>query len=193
MLVIIIGESCSGKTTAERLLRERGFSPILEYTTRTPRDDERDGETYHFVSRSVFDEMEHNHDFAYCRTFNTDFGGLSYGVRKSDLEGDLDADRVLVTNPAGLRCIKHSLGTDNVQCFAVMLSVRSDVLWKRSVKRGDSQKEFERRLKRDKESFNEVRSLCDLVIETDRAPDAIADIIIDRARRYAKECIENAS
>ena len=57
-LVIISGPSGVGKTTLYRSVLKR-FSDMLysvSYTTRTPRDGEKDGVDYHFISKDEFKE-----------------------------------------------------------------------------------------------------------------------------------------
>jgi guanylate kinase len=66
ILFIIVGPAGSGKSTVcERLVRE--FSETLTYstsaTTRPPRPNEKDGRSYHFMSREEFEARRENGDF----------------------------------------------------------------------------------------------------------------------------------
>jgi guanylate kinase len=57
--LVLAAPSGAGKTTIARTLVERfpHFVFSVSATTRRPREGERDGEDYHFVSRERFDEM----------------------------------------------------------------------------------------------------------------------------------------
>ncbi|MBM4053108.1 MAG: guanylate kinase [Planctomycetes bacterium] len=70
-IVIISGPSGSGKTTVCKLLKQHSnIEESISVTTRSPRINEKDGESYHFVSDARFKEMIKNGEFAeyaeYC-------------------------------------------------------------------------------------------------------------------------------
>ncbi|GJQ24278.1 MAG: guanylate kinase [Planctomycetia bacterium] len=57
-LVIISGPSGSGKTTVCKLLtKDPHIKKSISVTTRLPRDSEKNGEAYYFVSKHEFEEM----------------------------------------------------------------------------------------------------------------------------------------
>jgi guanylate kinase len=81
---IISAPSGSGKSTLVgelmRLVPKLRFS--VSYTTRYPRGNERDGEDYHFISRSEFEERIARGEFLeYAEVF-----GNYYGTHISELE-----------------------------------------------------------------------------------------------------------
>ena len=54
-MLVIVGESASGKSTTEKCLCALyGYKKIVSYTTRLPRDGEEDGVDYHFISMEDF-------------------------------------------------------------------------------------------------------------------------------------------
>lgn len=70
-IVIISGPSGSGKTTVCNILKQHpNIEESISVTTRSPRSNEKDGESYHFVSNARFKEMIKNGEFAeyaeYC-------------------------------------------------------------------------------------------------------------------------------
>ena len=96
-LIILCAPSGAGKTTLARRVMERlqqramqaSFS--VSYTTRQPREGERDGHDYHFVIREEFDRMvaagemlEHAEVFGRC-----------YGTGRRRTQQELDAGRWL--------------------------------------------------------------------------------------------------
>lgn len=92
-LIILCAPSGAGKTTLARRvmarLQERGLqaSFSVSYTTRQPREGERDGHDYHFVTRPEFDRMvaagemlEHAEVFGRC-----------YGTGRARTQQELEA------------------------------------------------------------------------------------------------------
>lgn len=41
-MLVLLGKSCSGKSTIQKELVRLGVTPILEYTTRPPRENEKE-------------------------------------------------------------------------------------------------------------------------------------------------------
>lgn len=52
-VVILTGESCSGKDTIRRALEKKGYKNIVSYTTRPIRCGEINGVDYNFVGEEV--------------------------------------------------------------------------------------------------------------------------------------------
>ena len=89
LLLIVCGPSGVGKTSLRRVLCERHPELVLSvsYTTRAPRDYERDGVDYHFVSQERFDKMRERGEFAEWATVH----GNSYATSKGTIHGAWDA------------------------------------------------------------------------------------------------------
>ena len=73
-IVIISGPSGSGKTTVCKLLeKDPHIKKSVSVTTRTPRPNEKRGESYHFVSTPEFEDMIRNGELAeyasYCGNY----------------------------------------------------------------------------------------------------------------------------
>lgn len=56
-MIVLVGESASGKSSIERELVALGFNKIVTYTTRPMRKEDVDGETYHFITEEQFNDM----------------------------------------------------------------------------------------------------------------------------------------
>jgi guanylate kinase len=82
-LIIISGPSGVGKTTTvAHLLKEfLMIHRIVTATTRPPREGERNGRDYHFLSKEVFDEL----DKAACFLETNHFANASYATMRSTL------------------------------------------------------------------------------------------------------------
>ena len=95
-MIIIVGESASGKSSVEKYLVENyGYKKIVSYTTRQPRNGEIDGVDYHFVNKSLFLELKEKGFFAETAQYNEWY----YGTAKEDCTDD----KIAVLTPHGLR------------------------------------------------------------------------------------------
>ncbi len=69
-IVIISGPSGSGKTTVCKLLvQNRHVKKSVSVTTRPPRHNEKNGESYYFVSTAEFEEMIQRNELAEYATY----------------------------------------------------------------------------------------------------------------------------
>ncbi len=93
-LVILSGPSGVGKDTV--IDAWRAVNPLVErvvaYTTRDPRDGEREGVDYHFVSRESFLDMASKGDFLEHKEVH----GNLYATPLRDLEAMLAASKIAI-------------------------------------------------------------------------------------------------
>src|SRR5438874_383897 len=84
IVFIISAPSGSGKSTlVHRLMQEvKGLTFSISYTTRQARGSERDGESYHFISREKFQECIGRGEFLE----HADVFGNLYGTHRNILE-----------------------------------------------------------------------------------------------------------
>ena len=75
-MIVLVGESASGKSSIERELIALGFNKIVTYTTRPMRKEDVDGETYHFITEEQFNDMIEKDLFAEHASYN----GWQYGT-----------------------------------------------------------------------------------------------------------------
>lgn len=109
MVFIISAPSGSGKSTLVRMLLESldGLDFSISYTTRPPREGEKDGEDYHFVSRDEFLAMrDHGELLEWAEVF-----GCFYGTACEALElaGQRGRDLVLDIDVQGAAQLKKRL------------------------------------------------------------------------------------
>ena len=102
-MLVIIGESASGKSTLQKMLVQAHpeWRKIVTYTTRPMRDNETNGIDYHFITQKAFDELVKRDFFVEHATYR----GWSYGTAKCDCENDRV---VTIVTPAGLRALRRS-------------------------------------------------------------------------------------
>lgn len=167
-IICLIGPSGSGKTTIENKLVSLGYTKIVSYTTRKPRDNEIDGIDYNFVTKEQFRELLSNNILMECTKYN----GNMYGAPKP--VGSINY--VIVVEKDGLRKIKEIYKD---QAIGVYLDVPKEVLNARLDKRGDLSDE-ERKLRYDIDSVmhSNIDSSIDLVINGNQSVDnCVADIL----------------
>src|SRR3989338_3018471 len=65
VLMVLTGPTASGKDTVFARLQEENpqFVRLITTTSRTPREDESEGNPYHFISRDEFEDKISKHDF----------------------------------------------------------------------------------------------------------------------------------
>ncbi|MCX6590943.1 MAG: guanylate kinase [Acidobacteria bacterium] len=185
---IVSAPSGSGKSTlVNRLLAEDprlDFS--ISYTTRAPRGNEKDGESYHYIGREDFQARNAKSEFLeWAEVF-----GNYYGTHISSLEQAQAArhDLVLDIDVQGARQLKQRIPYA-VSIF--ILAPSREILEKRLRARSeDSEAVIERRLR---EAANEIRNYADYdyVLVNDQVEDSVrnlqAIVAAERVRRIRME------
>ena len=185
---IISAPSGSGKSTlVSRLLAGMpGLMFSISYTTRQPRGAEKDGESYHFVSRPEFERMVARDEFLeHAEVF-----GNYYGTHRGILEEARSAgkDLVLDIDVQGARQLIDRI-PEAVTVF--ILAPSRQILETRLRARGEDRNEvIERRLR---DAADEIRRYSDyhyVLINRELAEsDAILSSIV-RAERVRRTRIE---
>lgn len=183
LLFIVSAPSGAGKTTLCRMAVD--FFPKMEhsvsYTTRGPRENERDGEDYNFVSSSTFQEMLERGEFLEWAEVH----GYLYGTSKDDLERLLKKgyDVMLDIDVQGAKQIK-SKGKEGVYIFISPPSL--DLCRERLKIRGvDSEEEIRKRLNNAKRELAEAIWYDYIIINNslDDAFDRLKSIIVAEKSR----------
>lgn len=151
VLYIISAPSGAGKTTLVKSVTDtmEGVEISISYTTRPPRQGERDGVNYHFVDKAQFDDMlardaflEHADVYGYCYGTSRDYvlERLHQGI-----------DVILEIDWQGARQVRNALPG----CVSIFILPPSrEALAQRLRGRGlDSEEVIQRRLR---EAVNEI-------------------------------------
>ncbi len=180
-LYIISGPSGAGKgTICERLVNERKIDLSISMTTREPREGEKDGESYYFVSKEEFEQnIEEGKMLEYANVFDN-----IYGTPKEPIEKKLERGRdvILEIDVQGGLQVREKMPGDTVMIFILPPSIAE--LRGRLVGRGkDSDEVIKKRLKG---AIDEIRFIgeYDYYIVNDDLDRAIKDAlsIIDAER-----------
>jgi len=155
--VILVGKSCSGKTTLkDYVVSKCGLKPDVSYTTRPIREGEQDGVDYHFITEEGFVRDIQEGEFLQYDHFN----GRYYGTHMSEFR----SKDVFIMTPDGIAAIDPAL---RKSCKIIYLNVPMEVIGKRMQERGDMDQEaIYRRMSADNKEFGEFDDF-DLCINTD--------------------------
>lgn len=166
-MIILVGESASGKSTIEKELVDKyHFRKIVTYTTRSPREGEKDGIDYHFISEDEFLNLESKNFF--CET--AQYNGWHYGTAREDC----DDNTVLVATPHGLRQLKKN---PDLHIVSFYIDVpRRDRLVK-ILQRGDNIEEAYRRSLSDVGQYDGIEDEVDFIIQNDGYKRSVNEIV----------------
>lgn len=104
-LILLVGPTCTGKSTLEQELNRRGIPSVVSYTTRTPRTGEIDGVHYHFLTREAVDDLDAAGQIAQ----RVHFAGNYYGSTLASIDKAFKVSNcaVIVVEPTGLTQFKE--------------------------------------------------------------------------------------
>lgn len=157
-MIILVGESASGKSTIEKILADKyGYKKTVSYTTRPPRDGEVNGIDYHFITEDEYIEKFNSNFFAETGAYN----GWFYGTTKDQY----DENTVCVLTPHGLRQIKKNFGEKDIVSFYIKVPRRDRLI--KILQRGDDIDEAIRRNQSDVGQYDGIEDEVDYVVEND--------------------------
>lgn len=166
-MIILVGESASGKSTVEKILNKSfGYKKIVSYTTRQPREREVNGVNYFFVDDENFKTLRESGFFAETATYN----GWYYGTPINQCTDN----SILVATPYGLRQLKKNKNL-NITSFYINVPRRDRLI--KILQRGDSIEESYRRSLSDVGQYDGIESEVDSIIDNQgymKSPEKIA-------------------
>ena len=183
-LFIVCAPSGAGKTTLvdALLARESNIRLSMSYTTRAPREGEKDGIDYHFVDRARFESMIASGDFLEHALVH----GNHYGTSRKWIEREIagDHDVLLEIDWQGAAQVRR-LFPQLVGMFILPPSIAE--LRRRLQGRGkDSVETIERRIAGAREEISHVLEF-EYIIVNDRFEQALEEILsVVRAARVSR-------
>jgi len=146
MKLILVGKAASGKDYLKQKLAKRGFTVGVSHTTRSSRENERDGVDYHFIDEEAFKVMIENEEFVEWMHFN----GWYYGQTIKDFE---QAD-IMIMSKDGLDILPEEYRD---QCVVIYLDIDRKTRIERLNTRDDKNDSISRRLNADDEQFKDFQ------------------------------------
>ncbi|KLL04900.1 MAG: thymidylate kinase [Mycoplasmataceae bacterium RV_VA103A] len=146
-LLIIAGGSGTGKTTVENLLaQDPNIVKLISTTTRPPREGEKDGQDYYFISKETFQaELEKGRFLEHVI-----YDGNYYGVHGKVIDlilGTQNKHGVIIVDVAGFRQIKKYCQEKGYNAISYWFKAEStEKMVEHMKKRGTSEPEIIRRL-----------------------------------------------
>jgi guanylate kinase len=157
MIIALLGESGSGKSSIEKELVKMGYNKVISYTTREPRSGEIDGVNYYFITKDKFEKLITEGFFAEYTEYNSNFYG-------SSMESFLQDNVVFVCEPYGLFQIMKFNELD-IRSFFIKTNIYTRI--ERMQKRGDNDKAIYERIINDRKTFAGAEKITDYVITND--------------------------
>lgn len=152
MLVVLLGQSCSGKSTFQKeLVENEGYHAVRTATTR-PRRMGEDASSYYFLKDQAFSEWEARGDLLCVETFR----GWRYGVPRDEITRSGDRpNRVVILTPGGvMELLSRRTEVITADALSILyLGVDGPTGEARAYSRGDSRREYLRRMAADSIDF----------------------------------------
>ena len=196
LIVFSAPSGCGKGTMLEEILKDKSFAISVSATTRAPREGEKDGVNYHFLTREDFEQRIADGKFIehaeYCQNL--------YGTLSSEVDGRLEhgLNVILEIEPQGAMKIREKR-PDAIFIFVVPPSINE--LRRRLKKRGTETDEvIEERVSKAAWEISQAEKY-DYVIVNDALEDAISDFLavirgeqlkVDSSGDIINEVLKNA-
>jgi guanylate kinase len=187
LVFIISAPSGTGKTTLVRKVMEQlpGLRFSVSYTTRPPRANEQEGEDYHFVSPSLFQEMIERDEFLeWAEVLGNRYGTPKIDRKVLELEG---VDLILDIDTQGAKRVREKMDS---AVSIYLLPPSMEALEERLTKRGlDSPEMIRFRLSHAKRDMEEAHGYQYIVVndKMEETVERLKAIIIEERDRKKKE------
>jgi guanylate kinase len=164
-IVILCGKSSSGKDLIKKKLIKNGFKGVITNTTRPPREGEKEGVNYYYLSDMEFKNRIANGEMIEYHKYNTEFGVWYYGSSANNI--DLNKhDYVIVLTLEGAEAYVNYFGAEN--CIIFYIDAPKSIREQRAKERGSfNQEEWDRRVKTDNADFSQdkVAHICNFRVD----------------------------
>ena len=172
-IVALMGEAGSGKDTILHRIMEKYpsyFNEIISCTTRPPRQGEKEGVNYHYLSVEDFIRKILNGDMLEA----TEFNGWHYGTDSQSLT--IDKINIGVFNPEGVRCLQED---ENIELYVFYVRAAGKQRLLRQLNREENPDvdEIIRRYKADTEDYSFLNDIKYITLQNNTLDDI--DIAVD--------------
>jgi len=143
--IILVGPAGAGKDFIKSKFHEKGFICDVSYTTRKPREGEKYGEDYNFISRSEFTlRISQGAFYEHIKHGEYFYGTGLYEWNNSD---------VFIMETDG---IAHIKAEDRPNCLVIFINTPLEIRRKRLEERGWNEIKIMNRINIDQQKFNVI-------------------------------------
>jgi guanylate kinase len=140
--IAIVGAAASGKDLLRKRFQDRGFTYGISCTTRPPRDGEKNGRDYYFITDEQFQQFIDDDQMVEWQEFN----GWKYGLTKSEWEKcDL-----MILNAEAVDMLEEEYRS---RLFVFYIDIPEAIRRERLIARNDKDDSIDRRILADDEQF----------------------------------------
>ena len=166
MLIVLCGKTCSGKDTICQELVKKGFSKIVTYTSRPPRQGEVNGYTYHFITDEEFHKKIKEGFFLEYKSYTVADGSVwYYGSPKEEFYSDENS--VIILTPDGYEdFLKLNIPHKSIYIYANINTIKE-----RLISRGDDKAEAQRRIEHDNQDFKGLEYKVNDIVYNNKGED----------------------
>ena len=140
--IILVGPSAAGKNHIRDVFVKKGYRADVSYTSRAPRENEKDGVDYHFISEKDFQERIFDGLFYEW----VKYGNNYYGTGRYEWE---NAD-IFIMETDGVKAIYP---VDRGDCLIIYVNTPFDTRLKRMRERGWIDEKISDRVRVDQQKF----------------------------------------
>ena len=178
---LFIGRTCSGKSSiAKGVSKKLGLRVVKSYTTRPPRDNEKNGKSDHyFISEDEFDMLGSVYGFV----AETEINNVKYATTYDELE----RSDIYVIDPNGAENLMRICSSD-FEFVTVYIRVPYKVAEERYVQRGGTKKDFKSRYDSENDQFKEYEKRREFDFHL--LNDGSLDNSVDSVCKWIKKRIE---
>lgn len=157
MLIILTGKTASGKDTVKEafLAKYPNFKRVTTSTSRAPREGEKDGIDYYFLSKKEFEEKLNNNEFLEY----VEYGGNYYGTESSQIKPG--EDLIWKIDPSMAGKAKQVFP----ESIIIYITTDDEIVLRRLKERGFSNEETERRMQDDQKFWDLYHDKYDYIVE----------------------------
>lgn len=160
-IFVLNGPPASGKSTLMDylLLNDRDYlEPIVSFTTRIPKEGEKEGRDYYYINGSKYTDYRVKGEILE----EIEYMGNIYGITKVEIKRVLDSGKngLAVLNLEGLRQLKRAVGPQNIISIYIYRDLK-DIM--ASTKESNSDDDYIRRITLAREEMKDIGA-CDYVV-----------------------------